>query len=278
MAVVVTKHPSGATVTFNRLRHSYAMSSGMTLTSVTTALNFFFPFDSDRVSKIVAEREKLSQQEVLRKWKMSAVLGQNVHAHVESIVTGQPRARFESLQGSEDQFIPVAEAAARDIMKDYDTVAVETIVACPALGISGMIDFLGRNKKTGALLVADWKTTSSKSTNFRLSSFDEPAMVPLHHLPNNKASRYAMQVLTYGYVLRHESYRDFFGKEVTDLPLEYKLIQIGPNDLGRIESEVSNVVPDDIVPRSFRHELTPDMMIELALPAATGGPRGASRR
>ncbi len=164
-SIVRVPHPSGADVLFNTQKHSYALSTGKALRSVSSVLNHFFPFDADRVSAIVAQRDKKTQQEILAQWKMSATLGHNVHAHIESIIKKTAPPTFTSVQGLEPRFLPVAERAAAAVLEHFEPIGVEKIVASPSLGVAGTIDFIGKHKKTGQIAVVDWKTTSAAMSN-----------------------------------------------------------------------------------------------------------------
>jgi hypothetical protein len=137
------------------------------------------------------------------------------------------------------------------------------MIASPRYKLAGTIDFLGRNRRTGAILVGDWKTSGSMPTMYRLSStFNVPAEEPLSHLVNEKMSRYALQTLIYGHLLQTEGYGGLIDSAIDRLPLEYGLIKIGPQLDGSIDYEFSPVRPNDIVPICQRSDITARHVIE----------------
>ena len=240
-------HPCGKEIVFNPAWHTYTMSGVGKLKSVSKVLDAFFPFDSQRVSSLVAKKTGQTQKDVLKEWSTQALLGKNVHAHIEAILGKQPAPTFTEKHGNEAAYIGVAEPAVAKVLTFYDVVGIETIVASPELGIAGTIDFLGRNKKTGAYFVGDWKTSGSVHSNFRFGSFETPCPAPLSHLPNVKMSRYGLQVLIYGHILCREGYQSIY-PGITDLPLEYGIIQFAKREGGGVGVQFKRITPDLLVP------------------------------
>jgi hypothetical protein len=226
-------HPSGKAISFDPKWHSYSMAGVGKLRSVSSILNKYFPFDAPKIAKVVADKSGRSVDDVLQEWKMSAVLGSNVHAHIEAQLLGTaPAAAPAKLQGNEDKFFAEATKAVARVTDRYEVVAVEQVVADIPNRIAGTIDLIARNKATGAILVGDWKTSGANASNFSLSSFDGPCPAPLHHLPNNKTSRYALQVLAYGAILKSQGYGATIDKAIDELPLEYGIIKFSPDAAG----------------------------------------------
>ena len=249
-AIKKVPHPSGKVVFFNPARHMYSIgvpgNTGSRCRSVSSILNQFFPFDADRVSKIVAAKQEKTQQEVLAEWKLSAQLGSNVHAHIEAILLKQPPPKFTIKQGTEEKFLPVATAAVERLQRDYEIIAVETIVVSERHQLAGTIDFLAKNRNTGAVMVGDWKTTSSAATGFKFSSCEGPCPAPVSHMPNSKMTRYALQTMLYGHILKHEGYGKLIDECIDTMPLEYGLVRFGPNERGEITSDFTRVCESDL--------------------------------
>lgn len=216
-------HPSGVPILFDAKWHRYRMG-GTSLRSVSKILDAFFPFNEKRALAAVSRKTGESEEAIKAKWNRQALLGKNVHEFIERKLLDQPPPSFslliekvaakpellssvkDILHGEERNYIPVAEKAVETIKEHYDVVAVEQIVACPSLGIGGIIDLLARDKKTGNYLIADWKTSGSIKSNFRFGSFETSSMGCLQHLPNSKMYRYALQIIVYGEILRRERY------------------------------------------------------------------------
>lgn len=225
-------------------------------------LNNYFPFDTARISALVAEKTQRTVDEVLTEWRQAASLGTSVHGYIEDLLHGA--ANPPPREGSPIEarpFYPVAAEAVHAVTAKYDVVAVEAMVCSPKLGIAGTIDFIGRSKETGRLLIVDWKTSGSPSTGFRFSDFEEPCPQPLKHLPNNKYSRYAVQVLTYGYILRGDGYHDIYPG--LDQPLDYGLAVFSKLDNGGVGLEFKKVTPESIMPADRGDDLSPDAFLEL---------------
>jgi hypothetical protein len=254
-----TLHPSGRELIFESKFHKYSMTDLGLFRSVSQVLDSQFPFDQDRLSQLVAQKTGRTVAQVLEEWKLAAQLGTNTHAYIESHLSHRrhlPQSDWEKdkvqlpampvLQGNETAYFKGADILVQDILEQYEVVALETMVCHPEAAVAGTIDFIGRNRKTGRIVVADWKT-SSASTRFQFGIFDEPTPgldskflaagssplcgVPLlSHLANTKLNRYALQVLIYGYILQSQGYANLFKEPAMDEPLEYLLGIVAPQD------------------------------------------------
>ncbi|KPA78157.1 hypothetical protein ABB37_06330 [Leptomonas pyrrhocoris] len=239
-------HPSGAEILFDAKWHQYKIG-GTALRSVSKLLDKYFPFDEKRVLQLVAKKTGQPVDVIKRGWTRQALLGKNVHEYIECQLLQKPPPSFmlllkrkeareaarpadatgpthtstsaledEALHGEESLYLPVADAAVRTILAHYDCLSSEQVIAAPRWGIAGTIDFVGRNKQTNKILIGDWKTSGSVTSNFRFGSFETPCPGCLRHLPNSKFYRYAMQVIIYGRILAREEYfkRKFFDAQL----------------------------------------------------------------
>jgi hypothetical protein len=243
--IIHVPHPSGSVIQFNASFHVYSMK-GQKLRSVSSILNGYFPFDADKIAEIAGRKSGKTAAQMKDEWKLSASLGTNVHAHIEAMLKKQPPPKPVVLQGQEDRYYPVAEAAVNKLLKEYEVIAVETIVASERLRLAGTIDFLARNRQTGAIMVGDWKTTSAAATGFKFSSFESPCKGMLSHLPNAKMTRYALQTLAYGHILKEERYDKLIDPAIASMPLEYGLVKFGPNETNEIVAEFTMVQESDL--------------------------------
>ncbi|KPI89545.1 hypothetical protein ABL78_1313 [Leptomonas seymouri] len=239
-------HPSGAEILFDAKWHQYKLG-GTALRSVSKLLDKYFPFDEKRVLQLVAKKTGQPVDVIKRGWSRQALLGRNVHEYIECRLLQKPPPTFmlllqkkekreaarpadatgptqittsaledEVLHGEERLYLPVADAAVSTILSRYDLISCEQVIASPTWGIAGTIDFMGRNKVTNKILIGDWKTSGSVTSNFRFGSFETPCPGCLRHLPNSKLYRYAMQVVIYGRILAREEYfkRRFFDAQL----------------------------------------------------------------
>jgi hypothetical protein len=244
-SMIRAPHPSKKVINFNPSVHVYSCD-GQRFRSVSSILGQYFPFDVEKVSKVVAQKQGKTVEEVKKEWSLAAQLGTNVHHHIEALLKKQPPPKFTTMQGQEDRYLPVATAAVQKLEADYTVIAVETIVGSPSLQLAGTIDFLAKNKKTGAILVGDWKTTSSASSGFKFSSFDAACPGLMSHLPNSKMTRYGLQTLIYGHILKTEGYASLIDDAIATQPLEFGLVKFGPNQYNEITAEFTRVEEGDL--------------------------------
>lgn len=244
-------HPANRTLEFHPQYHQYKVTGlNQPFRSVSKVLNQYFPFDTNRIAAIVAEKEGKTVQDVTAAWKRQGMLGTNVHAFIEAKIEQRPPPMLlpASRHGDEELFFVEAEKAVQSVLHEYETIRIETGVASIPLGVAGTIDYLGRHKATGRFLIADWKTSGKAGTGFRFGSFEEPCPGILSHLPNEKFFRYALQILLYGYILRTEGYSKIFGEGMAKLPLEYGVIQFGKTEQNTVAVEFKEVTPATILP------------------------------
>lgn len=243
-------HPCGTEILFDAKWHQYKIGD-TALRSVSKLLDKYFPFDEKRVLQLVAKKTGQPIDVIKRGWSRQALLGKNVHAYIECKLLQKPPPTFllllqrrqareasrpadvtgpanittssledEVLHGEENLYLPVADAAVETILSHYDLISSEEVIAAPTWGIAGTVDFIGRHKQTNRILIGDWKTSGSVTSNFRFGSFEAPCPGCLRHLPNSKFYRYAMQVMVYGRILARERY---FEQKFFDVPLRAAL-------------------------------------------------------
>lgn len=238
-------HPSGTTLLFNPQYHTYQLQGVGKCRSVSNVLNSYFPFNADKISTIMAKRRDVTKEVILEEWRLSAVLGSNVHALIEAELKGEPKPEFKEVQGSEASYEPVAKEATKNVLEHYDVIAIESMVACPKYKVAGTVDFLGRNKRTGGLFIGDWKTSASVKRDFALSQFDSHATGVLQHLPANKFMRYTLQTLVYGHIIRTNGYLATYDVDAS-VPIEYGLVRLGAGEFGDMQAVYRKVIPAEI--------------------------------
>eukprot|EP00758_Cryptobia_borreli_P002544 Tbor_TRINITY_DN3109_c0_g1::TRINITY_DN3109_c0_g1_i1::g.14716::m.14716 len=259
--------PCGKKLYFDQAAHAYAISGGVgPCKSVSAVLDRLFPFDSDYISKLVADKQGTTPESVIKGWSTRAALGSNVHAFIEQKILNEALPFRTDLNGEEHLYYPAANEAAEHVLKLYEPIAVELMIASPRYKLAGTIDFLGRNRKTGAIFVGDWKTAGTLGNEWRLASFQTPALPPVAHMINEKMSRYSLQILTYGYLLRIEGYDKFLngmiGPKLLSMPMEYGIIQMGKQLDGLVGIEYKEVKPSSLIPRCAPEDKQPDEIIE----------------
>ena len=184
-------------IVFDEVSHRY-WCGNQELTSVTTLINLFKPpFDRERWSKHVANRDGKTVEEVLREWDrsrdLSCASGTLVHSFVEVLLSSPAGSSLELEIDSPIQ------ASAISFLGDNPTSVAgpsscEVMVCDPDLGLAGTVDFLG--PFGGKLTILDWKT------NKKIDKRGYGKMLPpIHHLPDCNFSVYSLQLNLYRRIL-----------------------------------------------------------------------------
>lgn len=250
---IKARHPkSGLELTFEPDWNSFKFNKTERLVSVSKILSKYFPFDGDKIAAKLSTTQMRPADEIKADWLKTVTLGANVNAHLKSILfENRPRSKVDQLHGDEEQYYPVAAKVGEIINNNYEVISEDVIVCSPELKLAGKIDLLCKSKHTGNVTILDISTTSSVLPSFRFGKFDSPCPEnsPLSHLSNTRMSKFAVEVLLYGLMLKNEHYAKFFGKEIDERPLEYGVIQIGKSDgFINVAADFARVVPEMILP------------------------------
>jgi len=165
------------------------------------------PFDSDKISKIVAKKQGKTQKEVLTDWDTIREAGTELHAYLENRLNNKvfpyPKQRIVSMfEGSDpveprfQKLIKIADKFVADARDRLIPIKSELVLGDKEYGICGMIDQVFYNKKSGQLELWDWKTNSKFDTK---SSYKLKA--PLAHLDSSKLSEYSLQLGLYKHIV-----------------------------------------------------------------------------
>jgi hypothetical protein len=180
------------------------------------------PFDADYHSKRVAEREGVSQEEILFRWKeinrIAIEYGKKVHSIMERHFLDKqklyiPRDDFERTVLS--QFKELLKAYDGKMLTDHHIVKPEYVLSHPLTkthGIAGCTDIIED--------VDDFKFNMWDFKTNRELSFDTPynewLKFPLSHLSQTKYNVDCLQISIYAYFYELES-----GKKVNTLGVIY---------------------------------------------------------
>lgn len=193
-------------VSFNKSKHSYVNdNSDLEYVSVTSLINSFKEiFDVDKHSKIVADREGVSQQEIINRWnqikKTACDFGTNLHNKVECYIKSKGKE-----YNNDEQIVKFLKLSKLKL----DNILNETVVYNHEYRIAGTADIIVDKGETFDIL--DLKTNK----NFRFDSkFNKNMLQPISHLPECEYSVYSLQVSTYAYL-----YHCMTGKKVGNLSL-----------------------------------------------------------
>lgn len=200
-------HPNGLKISFHEERHEYLVDQER-YDSVTSLIYKNFPkFDALKVSELVAKKQGREQKEILAEWELSRIeaakFGTRFHAMVEKILNEKNLEAADGLaEGArEKRYLTALKKAILEIGQNYEFLDQEKIVFSPELRLAGTIDVILKNRKTGNLIVADWKTNKKIDYN----GFDK-GLGPFKHLDNCNFIHYSLQLSAYRHLLLKEGY------------------------------------------------------------------------
>ncbi len=205
MANKVVYHPrTGERCTFYEDRHIYQLDNGYVFTSGTKFLHSVFPkFDSQGISKRVAEKQGKTQAEVLAEWNQAGVFGTNVHNYAEALLGDYPDIP-EPLNVKEEDYFKTVKAVCDVFRQRYKILALELIVFSPQYGIAGMVDLLMTDGKS--IIIADWKTNKAVNRSNYFRGKDQKAYPPIAHFDNCNFNHYQFQLNLYQKLMLDEGY------------------------------------------------------------------------
>lgn len=180
------------------------------------------PFDSDRMSQLVAERDGLTQEEVLDNWKQinkaACDLGTKTHLFAEHYASDRslkPQSGYEEA-----------------VVNFYNTMPSHIVIAATEFEMyhkdylfGGTTDIIFYDTKKNGLIVGDWKTNKDIFKNYQ----NQTLQFPFQDLLDCPASKYQLQLSTYQIML----------EQVVDIPIINRvMIWLRPD--GSFQSYLTN--------------------------------------
>jgi hypothetical protein len=212
-------NPSGQLISFDEEKHKYVDSSKTIYNSVTTVIKKQFPeFDAERIAGFVAKKRGCLREDVLNEWEFkrnaSSAFGDKIHSYAEFLL--QKKEQWEKkdliIESSDyrdkvDSYCQQLDILIPKLLDFYELLGAEKIIFSPEHKISGTIDLLMRNKRTGQLAIFDWKTNEEirlkHKTNEKQTGFNF-----FFKIPDANFYHYQMQLSTYARILEIEKYYD----------------------------------------------------------------------
>lgn len=227
----INKHERDDHITFEPKSHVYTVDGDSDFTSVTTYNHAHFEvFDSDGIiQKMKAGKNwskskyfGMTDQEIKDMWKANAneaaLLGTAMH---ESIELYYNEAEIENTSVEYSYFKNFEKDRLESFGKDLIPYRTEWMVWTKELKLSGSIDMVYKNTKTGHLEIYDWK----RARNITKNSFGKYAKTELiEHIPDSNYWHYALQLNTYKFILEN-----YYGETVDDL----YLVCLHPNNTNK---------------------------------------------
>jgi hypothetical protein len=217
----VEKHPSGATIVFDSKWHSYKcpQKPGLKFTSGTKFLSKFYPaFDKEGISKRYAEKNGLSQIEVLAQWarkgEVSRESGTLVHNYLENLANGLVLKHENAARHPDEEIAAMAlskmkcaDKLLNEIVDTYEILKPEMIVASLGRAVAGQVDLVARRKDNGAFAFFDYKTNEE----IKFENRWQRCLAPVDHFEHCNFIEYTLQLGLYEFIAKEEGYLDALG-------------------------------------------------------------------
>lgn len=220
-------------ICFDEAAHTYTNTqTGEQYISVTTLLGKYkTPFDKDRHSLRVAEREGVPQELVLEMWekenKKATDRGTHIHKLMENYVDlGEKITEYDQLYSSYDK------AVSRAVCK-FKKVYSENLLHNDNYKIAGTADLIYDHGDF--FTIGDFKT--NKRFNFT-SSFNDHFKDPINHLSYCEFNNYALQMSMYAFM-----YEKISGKKCKKIVVFYlKEDKWYPIHCNYLKSDIINIL------------------------------------
>lgn len=201
------KNRYGVEIRLEKVEHRYFDQHGNEYDSVSRLLNRYGSFDTDAISKRVADRKGVSQEEILKEWDKkrdsASDYGTLFHdAQEEYFHTGMVPEKAKHLK-------PLIEMVEK-ILFAYKTQLLEKTIASFKYGVAGTIDRLCYRQSFGkgfmgapVLDLFDYKTNQAKGIQFK-NDYGSYMKEPFDYLEDCNFVKYSMQLSVYAKMLEDE--------------------------------------------------------------------------
>lgn len=242
-ATATHKHPKGYTVVFDEASHTYTTdlkqfmkpdkaiprcgnepfpSFGQTETDVmdpgvvsyvsgTKFVHHFFPkFDPDgKIAEAKARQRGVSPDQIRFEWKQKAnaatEMGTRVHETCEDVLHGRAQFRNAPQTEHERNLMSAGWRACQWILKNYEILGIEQMVADMDCQLAGTMDLIARRRNDGRMTIFDWKTNAKIDFHNTFPTGNR-GLHPIEHLENCSAVHYGLQLSTYEFVMKISGY------------------------------------------------------------------------
>jgi len=179
-------------VTLNHDTHVYTNTeTGETYTSVTTFIGKYKkPFDKDKWSKYVAQRDGLSQEEVLDKWSNITTTAQNRGTNVHLIMENYIKEK--KIEKGYEEFVDSFIKKTNGIILPDSKILSEELLYSHEHKLAGTADLIVENKNI--FYVMDFKT--NKKFNYT-NKYNDYFFEPIDYLPQCEFTTYTIQLSIY---------------------------------------------------------------------------------
>lgn len=204
------------------IKHIYTDNNGVEYKSVSKLIELVKPkFDRENISKAVAKKRGISQEEVLAEWDKkrddAANHGTNIHNNLEYY-----EKYGKSQEGSED-LSPIMQSILSEY-SGYKKVYQELCIYNEEFKIAGTSDkvMVKSLHKDAPIHLADYKTNVQKGIVFD-SEYNKYLSYPLSHLQDVNFNHYSLQLSIYAYMLELLTKRRIGTLNIHYIPFENPL-------------------------------------------------------
>lgn len=156
------------------------------------------PFDREGISKRVAEKRGITQEEVLAEWDMEGKIALSKGNCLHNCIASNFEYKKSDEFTTQEQIEKMAEYAKRYIEDVEGTcIAREGFLTDPDKKLYGFLDYLIYSKKTNKTILLDWKTNKEIDKYNKFENF----LSPLETLDASKANIYSLQLNFYKYII-----------------------------------------------------------------------------
>jgi len=219
-----TKHPTlDLELSFDLEAHSYVDSNGVKYSGITGLIkNWFEKFDAVATAEKCSKNPKKKEyfgvkvEEIVAKWeengKKAREFGTDIHEFAEYLLKDKKATRFvwgDPLHRVVQAKTAMANFIDQEFLTDYEIIEPEFMIFSPELRLATMIDVLARHKKTGHILIGDWKTNKKidkKSFFDRSTGKYKGGLGELECVQDCNYQHYAIQVNLCQEILEREEY------------------------------------------------------------------------
>lgn len=190
----------------------YYLCNGKRVGISTTGLigQYENEFDSETISKQVAEKRGKTQQEILKEWRIenlhSTIKGSMVHEFAQSLWEGKkykfdysnvpPEIDLDRLKSDIKKLIPQAINFYNDYKDMYELIGCEIYLGDEDYDECGATDIVFLNKYTNEIVIADFKTNKEiKYESYR----HKKMLMPLDKYDDCNYIHYSIQLSDYKY-------------------------------------------------------------------------------
>lgn len=167
-------------------------------------------FDSEKISKQVANKRGVSQYEILEEWRIenlhSTIKGNFIHEFAQSLWEGKEyefdysnvpkEIDIERLKNDVNKLIPQAINFYNDYKDMYELIGCEVFLGDEDFDECGATDQILYNKYTGGIAIIDYKTNKEIK---RESYKHQKMLIPLHKYDDCNYIHYSIQLSGYKY-------------------------------------------------------------------------------